>query len=79
MKGSKSCEIKQHIGTARNSVSIAPYCLPKISNERSEAATKNRNDVEAEMDAPPGGNLRMVMALNEEIAARSFKRGMLDR
>lgn len=72
VKGSKSCEIKKHIGTDRNSVSIATCCLPKISHEKSEVAAQNRNNVEAKMDSPPGGNLRMMMALDEEKAARSF-------
>ncbi|KAH9758456.1 B3 domain-containing protein [Citrus sinensis] len=72
VKGSKSCEIKKHIGTDRNSVSIATCCLPKISHEKSEAAAQNRNNVEAKMGSPPGGNLRTMMALDEEKAARSF-------
>lgn len=38
VKGSKSCEIKKHIGTDRNSVSIAPCFLPKISHEKSGKA-----------------------------------------
>lgn len=37
-----------------------------------EAAAQNRNNVEAKMDSTPGGNLRTMMALDEEKAARSF-------
>ncbi|KAJ0085167.1 hypothetical protein Patl1_09047 [Pistacia atlantica] len=79
-KESKTCDIQNHVSATRNSSCAALCAQSKTTNEKpvqlvhykTEAAIHSRNNVEAEMGSPNSGNLRIMMALDEQKAAQSF-------
>ncbi|KAI9201674.1 hypothetical protein LWI28_027194 [Acer negundo] len=71
-KGSTICGIRKDVNATLNSGSVALCSQSNTGNENPGTAIRSRKNVEAEMDSQARSNLRMVMALDEEKAARSF-------